>query len=56
MVKFNCTSSYRKTLENFTDEDEIMLYEKFKSMIFELDSLTKISKSDIDEKRRSYWS
>jgi hypothetical protein len=33
-----------KTLEAFTDEDEIMLYEKFKSTIFELDSLTKISK------------
>lgn len=38
-----------KTLETFTDEDEIMLYEKFKSIIFELDSLTIISKSDIDE-------
>lgn len=38
-----------KTLENFSDEDEIMLYEKFKSTIFELDSLTNISKGDIDE-------
>jgi len=38
-----------KTLEAFTDEDEIMLFEKFKSMIFELDSLTNISKADIDE-------
>jgi ribosomal protein S15P/S13E len=38
-----------KTLENFTDEDEIMLYEKFKSLILELDSLTNISKADIDE-------
>jgi ribosomal protein S15P/S13E len=38
-----------KTLESFTDEDEILLYEKFKSMIFELDSLTNISKADIDE-------
>lgn len=38
-----------KTLEAFTDEDEIMLYEKFKSTIFELDSLTNISKGDIDE-------
>lgn len=37
------------TLENFTDEDEIMLYEKFKSIILELDSLTNISKADIDE-------
>jgi ribosomal protein S15P/S13E len=39
-----------KTLENFSDEDEIVLYEKFKSMILELDSLTNISKADIDEK------
>lgn len=38
-----------KTLEVFTDEDEILLYEKFKAMILELDSLTNISKSDIDE-------
>ena len=40
-----------KTLEAFSDEDEIMLYERFKSMILELDSLTKISKSDIDESK-----
>jgi hypothetical protein len=40
-----------KTLETFSDEDEILLYEKFKSMILELDSLTKISKSDIDESK-----
>lgn len=38
-----------KTLENFSDEDEILLYERFKSMILELDSLTQISKNDIDE-------
>jgi WD40 repeat protein len=31
-----------KTLETFSDEDEILLYEKFKAMILELDSLTKI--------------
>jgi ribosomal protein S15P/S13E len=39
-----------KTLENFSDEDEILLYEKFKALILELDSLTNISKADIDEK------
>lgn len=39
-----------KTLELFRDEDEMLLYEKFKSLIFELDSLTTISKVDIDEK------
>jgi hypothetical protein len=38
-----------RTLEAFTDEDEILLYEKFKSTIFELDSLTNLSKGDIDE-------
>ena len=40
-----------KTLEVFSDEDEILLYEKFKAMILELDSLTRISKSDIDESK-----
>jgi len=40
-----------KTLEMFSDEDEILLYERFKSMILELDSLTKISKVDIDESK-----
>lgn len=38
-----------KTLEMFSDEDEILLYERFKSMILDLDSLTKISKTDINE-------
>ena len=40
-----------KTLEVFSDEDEILLYERFKSMILELDSLTNISGADIDEKQ-----
>jgi ribosomal protein S15P/S13E len=40
-----------KTLEIFTDEDEILLYERFKSIILELDSLTRISKADIDESK-----
>ena len=40
-----------KTLEMFSDEEEILLYERFKSMILELDSLTKISKTDIDESK-----
>jgi ribosomal protein S15P/S13E len=40
-----------KTLEMFSDEDELLLYERFKSMILELDSLTKISKADIDESK-----
>jgi hypothetical protein len=37
-----------KTLARFSDEDEMLLYEKFKSMIMQLDSLTKVSKSDIE--------
>lgn len=40
-----------KTLEIFFDDDEILLYERFKSMVLELDSLTKISKTDIDESK-----
>jgi len=39
-----------RTLEMFDDEDEILLYDKFKAMILDLDSLTHISKVDIDEK------
>jgi ribosomal protein S15P/S13E len=38
-----------KTLESFNDEDEIMLYDGFKTMILDLDSLTIISRNDIDE-------
>ncbi|WP_341228447.1 hypothetical protein [uncultured Arcticibacterium sp.] len=38
-----------KTLEMFSDADEIKLYEHFKSMVLALDSLTSISKTDIDE-------
>ena len=40
-----------KTLEIFSDEDEVLLYEKFKSMVLELDSLTNISKTDIDDSK-----
>ncbi len=38
-----------KTLDTFKDEDEISLYEKFKNCIIQLDGLTNISKTDIDE-------
>lgn len=40
-----------KSLETFSDEDEILLYEKFKAMILELDSLTQLSETDIDESK-----
>ena len=38
-----------RTLESFNDEDEVMLYDKFKSLIIELDSLTKLSNLNVDE-------
>ena len=37
-----------KSLEMFRDEDEILLYDRFKRMIADLDTLTAISKSDFD--------
>lgn len=38
-----------KTLDNFRDEDEVLLYDKFKTLVLELDSLTHLSKSVVDE-------
>jgi hypothetical protein len=38
-----------KSLSNIKDEDEIILYDGFKSLILELDTLTNISKVDIDD-------
>ena len=38
-----------KSLNNFRDEDEALLYDKFKTMILDLDSLTELSKADINE-------
>lgn len=38
-----------KSLEVIKDDEEIILYDKFKTMILELDSLTSISKSDLDD-------
>jgi hypothetical protein len=40
-----------KPLETIKDEEEVILYEKFKTLILELDSLTNISKADVDEER-----
>lgn len=37
-----------KSLEMFRDEDEVLLYDRFKRMIADLDTLTTISKSDVD--------
>jgi hypothetical protein len=38
-----------KTLDNFRDEDEELLYDKFKTLVLELDSLSNISKNEVDE-------
>ena len=40
-----------KSLETIRDEEEILLYDRFKSLILELDSLTNISKADLDEEK-----
>jgi hypothetical protein len=38
-----------KPLQTIKDEDEIILYDKFKLLILELDSLTNLTKSDFNE-------
>lgn len=40
-----------KSLETIRDEEEILLYEKFKTLTRELDTLTNISKEDIDSEK-----
>lgn len=40
-----------KTIVTFSDSDEILLYERFRAMIIELDSLTELSKADVDESK-----
>ena len=40
-----------KPLENIRDEEEILLYDKFKTLILDLDSLTNLSKVDVDEEK-----
>ncbi|WP_276132318.1 hypothetical protein [Polluticoccus soli] len=44
-----------KSLDNLKDEDEVILYDKFKSLIIELDSLTNISKTDVDESKEEVF-
>jgi hypothetical protein len=44
-----------KSLETIRDEDEILLYDKFKILILELDSLTNISPIDLDEDREDIF-
>ena len=38
-----------KSLETIKDDDEIVLYDKFKILIHELDNLTNISQTDLDD-------
>lgn len=38
-----------KPFDNFTDDDEYKLYDKFKTLVLELDGLTNLSKSDVNE-------
>jgi len=40
-----------KPLENITDEDELVLFDKFKTLIAELDSLTNLVRADVDEEK-----
>lgn len=42
-----------KTIETLRDEDEIVLYDKLKSMISDLDNLTNISRADVNEEKES---
>ena len=44
-----------KTLDKTTDDDEILVYDKFKSMIMDLDSLTSLSKSDFNESKEDVY-
>jgi hypothetical protein len=40
-----------KPIESMKDEDEILLYDKFKTIIHELDNLTNISQEDTDDEK-----
>ncbi len=44
-----------KNLEAFRDEDELLLYDKFKTIITDLDNLTNISQADINEAKESVF-
>lgn len=45
------------SLENITDDNqEMVLYDKFKSMILDLDSLTQLSKEDFNEEKEDVYS
>lgn len=42
-------------MKQFRDEDEPLLYDKFKSLVLELDSLTALSKTSINEEKEEVF-
>ncbi len=44
-----------KPMKQFRDEDEPLLYDKFKSLVLELDSLTALSKTSINEEKEEVF-
>lgn len=44
-----------KNIESLRDEEEVLLYDKFKTIISDLDSLTNISQTDINEETESVF-
>lgn len=44
-----------KSLDTISDEEEIILFDKFKSFILDLDSLTNISQSDVDDENEDIF-
>jgi len=50
-----CQALTGKALENIKDEDELVLYEYFKSMVQELDGLTELSTIEIDESKEQIY-
>lgn len=48
-------SLINKTLDKIGDEDELLIVDKFKSMILQLDSLTNLSKSDFKEDKEDIF-
>ena len=43
------------TLDKIKDEEEVLIYDKFKAMILDLDSLTDLSKSDFNEDKEEVF-
>jgi hypothetical protein len=44
-----------KNLKQLRDEDELALYDKFKNLVLELDSLTQISNANVNEEREEVF-